>query len=479
MLLIDTKFIFSLPLFYVLIYYFNKFLQNIRFRRFASANGCEALNHSASKLPWGIDRIHRMHKLTAEGGDVMAEVIMPSFTWNGNTFSSTGLLGEVNILTCDPENMKAIFATQFNDFPTGSRRSAAFGYMVGKCIFTTDGPFWEHSRALFKPHFSTGHFANLEITENAAQDMLKALEFGMQGDRTRVVDLQAMFLRFTLDTGTEFLFGTNVKSQLAAIPGALNDTDIDDITRAAADRAGDGMGFTEAFHVASVEVTKRAKLQSLYWLADSAKARSAVKYLQDFVDYLVDDTLKGKSEGKSKKKNTLLRALAEDTQDPIELRDQTLFMLTASRDTTAALLSWMYLMLAKYPTIFEKLRECILNDFGTEQNPEKITFNTLKQCRYLQWVMLETLRLYPPGPLNSRVAARDVVLPVGGGEDGKAPVAIRKGQTVMLCVYAMHRREDLWGADALEFRPERWEKRKLDWSFLPFSGGPRICLGRE
>jgi len=70
-------------------------------------------------------------------------------------------------------------------------------------------------------------------------------------------------------------------------------------------------------------------------------------------------------------------------------------------------------------------------------------------------------------------------LPVGGGEDGTKPVAIRKGQVVAFGVYGMHRRKDIWGEDADEFRPERWERRKMDWAYLPFSGGPRICLGRE
>lgn len=43
----------------------------------------------------------------------------------------------------------------------------------------------------------------------------------------------------------------------------------------------------------------------------------------------------------------------------------------------------------------------------------------------------------------------------------------------------MHRRKDLWGEDALVFRPERWEERVPAWQFLPFLGGPRICLGQQ
>jgi cytochrome P450 len=467
-----------------------KLLRDSRFRKFAKANNCQPPPYSASLLPWGIDRIWRLVRLTSQGADVLESAVMPSFRSNGWTFQSNGLFGEEPISTAEPENLKAIFATQLKDFVVGDRRAGAFGYMLGKCIFTTDGPFWEHSRALFRPHFLTGQINDLEATERAVQDLFQALAVSNDGPWTRKMDLQHLFLRFTLDTGTEFLFGANVKSQLAAIPGALPSGTNDEVTRVAADKAGGEMNFTEAFHIASVEVTKRAKLQSLYWLADSKKAREAVQYLRKFIDRLVDVTLyqaeragekqrTNEQEQEHHEKYTLLKALAKDTQDPVELRDQVLFMLTASRDTTAALLSWMFLMLAKYPSVLQKLRAAIMEEFGTEDAPNKISFNTLKKCHYLRWVMFETLRLYPPGPLNSRVAARHTTLPTGGGPDRKSPIAVRKGEAVNMCVYAMQRRVDLWGEDALEFRPERWEEKKSAWLFLPFSGGPRTCLGRK
>ncbi|KAF1949175.1 hypothetical protein CC80DRAFT_392331, partial [Byssothecium circinans] len=93
-----------------------------KFARFGSLNDCDPPSHSPSRLPWGIDRIYRMVKLTAEGADIMETVIMPSFTYHDHTFSSSALLGEVNILTSDPENVITIFSTSFKDFPTGSRR---------------------------------------------------------------------------------------------------------------------------------------------------------------------------------------------------------------------------------------------------------------------------------------------------------------------------------------------------------------------
>lgn len=93
--------------------------------------------------------------------------------------------------------------------------------------------------------------------------------------------------------------------------------------------------------------------------------------------------------------------------------------------------------------------------------------------------MILALRLYPVVPMNNRVAIRDTYIPVGGGPDGKSPVFVPKGRSISYSVYAMHRREDIYGPDAAEFKPERWEKLRPAWDYLPFNGGPRICLGRE
>lgn len=90
------------------------------------------------------------------------------------------------------------------------------------------------------------------------------------------------------------------------------------------------------------------------------------------------------------------------------------------------------------------------------------------------------LRMQPAVPFNTRTATRDTTLPVGGGVDGRSPIYLRKGENLTYCVYSMHRRKDLWGQDANEFRPERWEENpKRGWEFLPFNGGPRVCIGRK
>ena len=87
-----------------------------------------------------------------------------------------------------------------------------------------------------------------------------------------------------------------------------------------------------------------------------------------------------------------------------------------------------------------------------------------------------------------RQATKTTVLPLGGGPNGSSPILVRKGEAVSYSVYAMHRRKDLYGEDADQFRPDRWEPgsakggpdlRIIGWGYLPFNGGPRVCLGRE
>ena len=98
---------------------------------------------------------------------------------------------------------------------------------------------------------------------------------------------------------------------------------------------------------------------------------------------------------------------------------------------------------------------------------------------------IKVLRLYPSVPINMRTANRTTTLPTGGGPDGSAPVLIHKGEAVGYCPYIMHRRTDIFGADAQSFRPERWLENDgklattVGYGYLPFNAGPRLCLGRK
>lgn len=90
-------------------------------------------------------------------------------------------------------------------------------------------------------------------------------------------------------------------------------------------------------------------------------------------------------------------------------------------------------------------------------------------------------------PVNARTALCTTILPTGGGPDRTSPVLIPEGSSVAYSVYTMHRRPDLYGMDAELFRPERWDEpmplgqneTNSKWGYLPFNGGPRVCLGSK
>lgn len=79
-----------------------------------------------------------------------------------------------------------------------------------------------------------------------------------------------------------------------------------------------------------------------------------------------------------------------------------------------------------------------------------------------------------------RRANTDTWLPRGGGKDGNDRLLIRKGQRVILSIFSSHRNPAVFGQDAGEFRPERWDDLKKDTpGYFPFSLGPRACVGRQ
>lgn len=280
---------------------------------------------------------------------------------------------------------------------------------------------------------------------------------------TATTDVQSIFFRLTIDTATQFLFGESVESQLGALHNLNRPED----------------SFAAYFDKSQFICAQRLRFENFGFLAEDKDTRFSDKQVHAFVDRIVSNALSAAFEKKPTDSYVFLDALLEVTRDPIELRSQLLNILVAGRDTTASLLSWTTLLLARHPEVFTKLRETIISTFGTYSNPQNLTFATLKSCHYLQYVMNEVLRLYPIVAFNRRKATRNTTLPRGGGPNGEDPVYVRKGQDVIYTTHLMHRRKDIWGPDAAEFKPDRWVNRKAGWEYIPFNGGPRICLGQQ
>lgn len=378
--------------------------------------------------------------------------------------------GQRILFTLDPENIKAVLATQFNDFALGSRH-AHFLPLLGDGIFTLDAHGWKTSRAMLRPQFSREQIAHVKSLE----PHLLTLASHVKKAKGGVFDIQELFFRFTVDTATDILFGESVY--------CLRDGTVPELPPH--NEFEGRANFGEYFNIAQKYLATRSYSQSFYFLINTPEFRRSCKAVHAFAKYYVQKALELNDEELEKKSQsgyTFLYELAKQTKDAKVLQDQLLNIMVAGRDTTAGLLSFTFFELSRHPEVFAKLKEEVYAQFGTgsPEDIENISFESLKKCEYLKWVLNETLRLYPAVPVNFRDATKDTTLPTGGGPDGTAPVFVGKGTTVAYTVYCTHRLEEYYGKDAHEFRPERWaENQKLGWAYLPFNGGPRICLGQQ
>lgn len=318
--------------------------------------------------------------------------------------------------------------------------------------------------------FSRDQISDLELEEQHIQSLLNlsALKSGENG-WTRQVDLAPLFLNFTLDVATEFLYGRSVNSQSVQ---KMN---------VGADKAHGGLDSGFSYHLDAGKSWLYTKGLYGRWnrLIHSPQLTRHCKEVHRFVDELVAGRLSRPNKPTTQSHRFfLLDELAKSTQNPLELRNETLQLLNAGRDTTGALLGWVFYFLSRNERVFNKLREIILQEFGQDRTGD-ISFQKLKSCQYLHHCIQEILRVASVVPVNERVCIHDTTIPRGGGEDKMQPVFLKKGQRVLIANHAMQHRPDLWGSDVSVFMPERWEERRVGFEFVPFGAGPRKCIGRK
>ncbi|XP_078382584.1 cytochrome P450 4c3-like isoform X2 [Oculina patagonica] len=140
-------------------------------------------------------------------------------------------------------------------------------------------------------------------------------------------------------------------------------------------------------------------------------------------------------------------------------------------DTTAAGITWTLYLLGRHPNIQQRVYEEVQTFF--DGCPETLTVEDLKEFRYLECVLKEAQRIFPPVPFYSRTTTEDCLL---GG------YITPKGTTVGISSFQLHRNPEVWPAP-LEFNPDRFlpenSQGRHTYAFLPFSAGPRNCIGQR
>ncbi|RDW62146.1 hypothetical protein BP6252_11579 [Coleophoma cylindrospora] len=425
-------------------------------------NGCKPPPKYPHKDPFfGFDLFRENARRLREGK--FLDGIIPRYNAvNGGVTTFTSLfLGTTIINTIEPENVKTILATKFKDFHLPQTRKDAFRPVFGHGIFTTDGKDWEDSRALLRPNFVRSQVGDLDTFDEHISKLIARIP-----SNGATVDLQELFFMLTMDSSTDFLLGES--------------TDIlSDGNHAAGER------FSQAFTYAQQKMSLQFRVGKLATLLPDKRYTEAVEFVHKYIEKYVRTALEKAKQYQGSEKEKVqedgkasryifLNELAKTGYSAKKIQDEILNILLAGRDTTANLLSQIFYILARRPDVFKKLRDEVMQLDG-----KRPSFEQMKNMKYLKGCLNETLRLRPVLPSNGRIAVVDTVLPLGGGPDGKSPVFVKAGQNVNFHTWAMHRRKDYYGEDAEEFKPERWETYRPGWEYIPFNGGPRICIGQQ
>ncbi|KAM0347371.1 hypothetical protein ACHAPU_004891 [Fusarium lateritium] len=455
-------------------------------------------------LPFGIDFIVWSAYYNSTNQDIkLWSNIFHRYGRGTAPYTAEVILGTDRVIfTADHENIKAILATKFSEYGKGSKFYHDWKEFLGDSIFATDGRLWQDARGLIKPLFLRQRIEDLAVFEKHTAKLTKMLQ-GPEGQPVDV-DVKDLFFRFTLDVATDFLFGQAINSM--------------DNPR-------------EQFAVAFAEIQRVQRLIAvagpLQPFLSLKSYRSSLKTINSFMEVFISHTLSLKQDeleqlSKSDRGYTFLTALALYTRDAKQIRDQLVAVLLAGRDTTAATLSWVLHELSGRPDMVRRLREEIAEHVKPGQSP---SFSDLKGMKYMQAILNETLRMYPAIPFNMRIALEDTSLPRGGGADGNQFITVKKDTIIAYTPLVMMRRNDLYPAtytngdefpDPDTFNPERWlhssgapsstkdtsdtmsndvdGKHKAGvegvnntnktwsprpWTYIPFNGGPRICLGQQ
>jgi cytochrome P450 len=447
------------------------FLQEYNYKRNAKKHGCKVPVY-VQEFPFGIPAVWRMRR--ANDKHRVLQYLNYQFICRRKYTARFQTLFKKKIITIEPDNLKTVLSTSFKDYSLGVRHPQLMP-LLGNGIFTLSGDGWKHSRQMLRPQFSREQVSQLHSLNIHVQNLVNLFKSRSNKATTTdsYFDCQEPFHNLTLDTATEFLFGESTNSLLDY---SLTDKQVIQETKVTP------LQFAHAFNDCLKYLTLRTQVSDLYWLVDSWKFRKSIKTVHKFVDYFVSQSLKSDRQAiesdEEEIRYVFMTELAKETRDPIVIRDQSLNVLLAGRDTTASLLSFTIFELGINKRVWYKLRDIVLEEFGT--SPGTLTFENLKRCQYLSSVIHEVLRLHPSVPLNFREAIRDTVLPKGGGGDESESILVEEGTMVVYSVHVLHRLKRFWGEDADSFNPERWEASHLHtWDYLPFNGGPRICIGQQ
>lgn len=255
----------------------------------------------------------------------------------------------------------------------------------------------------------------------------------------------------------------------------------------------EAMPFSKAFDFASGAIGDRFqnpfwKIKEFFFGSVLRKAVKEVKYfgasivsaaIQRRIDREVS-TKKSMTGKQNMLQTNLVDALLDNIADHHVVADAAMNYLSAGRDTTAQSLTWTFYCLIRNPAAAHRvLSEVCERSLCANREPD-LSFSAVQPTSspFTTAVFNESLRLYPPVPIELKECTAETVFPDG--------TFLPRGAVVIWAPWAMGRSRSIWGDDADTFRPARWLDissqqliTKSAFEFPVFNGGPRACLGRK
>ncbi|MCO4762640.1 MAG: cytochrome P450 [Myxococcales bacterium] len=366
---------------------------------------------------------------------------------------SLRMLGTQVVSLANPEDWHRVLVTNRTNYTKRTRGYHKLKLFLGEGLVTSEGDHWRRQRRIAQPAFHRKHIETFaESMVQASLDMRRQWEQSAAAGETR--DIADDMMRLTLRIAGETLFSLDVTGEAADVGDALGEvlTAFDRIT------------------------TAPIPYPELWPTASNRRMRAAIAKLDEVVEGIIAQR---RASGDTTRDllGNLMAARDEETGEGMndkQLRDEVMTMLLAGHETTANALAWTLHLLSTHPEVADKVAE----ELQTHTGGETLTMRQMCQLRYTDQVLKESMRLYPPVWIIGRRAEEDDE--IGGFH-------IRKGTYVYLPAWVLHRNERTWRQpsrfDPDRFSPERVAERKAlgahRFSYLPFSGGQRKCIGDQ
>ncbi len=322
---------------------------------------------------------------------------------------------------------------------------------VGHGLLTSDGEYWLQQRRAIQPGF---HKKRLEkISKIMIDEINHYMDDVMDkyAEKNEIIDLGKEMMHLAFKIVSKSLFS-----------GSLNDSDLDTIDTT-----------VTASQQYIVNKVRQPYLRPLMWLNGTSKK---IRQLKEESDNVIIQTIRErKASGKKYDDlmDMLLETRYEDTgkgMTETQLKDEAIILYVAGHETSAIALSWAWYLIAKHPEIEKKLLESVQNTLG--KNDPK--FEDVRNLSYPLQVLEETMRLYPPAWITDRAPIENDAI--------SEEFTLQKGEEIILFIYGVHHNPKYW-KNPFQFDPERFsienKKNHIPFSYLPFGGGPRLCIGNN